>query len=356
MQLRLNRELPQSEICHFADTLQTITSLHRKVNVTRSGECDYSVLLPPSRWDFLGRVRLLRRAFRLDKCCVVPVGPDLSNLVIVRNHKVYHYDARSDVLAQTLTLRNCRNLLHQSICVADNGGTVYFGEYGSNKMRHNVPIYRSMDGGRSWEEIFVFPPGKIRHVHGCYRDPFDDRIWVLTGDFANENYMVVGDREFKRIEWLGDGSQTWRACNVFFERDRVTWIMDSQLETSHLVVYDRATRTATKKRAFPGPVWYTKRLSDGYYLAATACESGPGVTDEYSHVFVSTDLEKWAEVRRFEHDKWPKRYFKFGVIGFADGHQVSGSFYIFGEALRGVDGRVYECSLLSEQSGVWLAS
>jgi hypothetical protein len=352
VQLRLKRRLPRSEICHFVDSTQIITSLHRTVSVARTDEPAYSVTLPSTRWDVLAGSRLLRRALRLDKCNVAPVGEAFRNLVIVRGYKVYHYEAASGILSETLALRNCRNVLHQSICVADSGSTVYFGEYGGNKRRREVPVYRSLDGGRTWETVFLFPAGKIKHVHGCFRDPIDDRIWVLTGDFANENYIVVADRDFKQVEWLGNGSQMWRACNVFFERERVAWIMDSQLEASRLVVYDRASRTAVKGESFPGPVWYIKRLSDGYYVAATACEIGPGVQDEYSHLFVSTDLENWTEVRRFAHDNWPKRYFKFGVIGFADGQQASDSFYVFGEALRDLDGRVYECSLVSDGCGV----
>jgi hypothetical protein len=33
------------------------------------------------------------------------------------------------------------------------------------------------------------------------------------------------------------------------------------------------------------------------------------------------------------------RYFKFGVLAFADGPQSSKEFVLFGEALKGLDGR-----------------
>ena len=124
--------------------------------------------------------------------------------------------------------------------------------------------------------------------------------------------------------------------------------MDSQYEESRVIILDRASREIRKLGAFPGPVWYIKRLRDGYYLAATAVEFGPGVKDDYAHLMISRDLETWLEVHRYRHDGLSKQYFKFGIITFADGAQASDSFYLFGEALRGIDGRVYECSLTEQ--------
>jgi hypothetical protein len=310
----------------------------------RSNGIESRIQLPSHDFGMLGKSRLLRRALRLDKCNALPVGPTQDNLVVIKNSNVYHYDASRGTLSKTMRLSSCRNVLHQSICSIENT-RIYFGEYGSNAKRNTVSVFGSSDGGVSWQTVFQFPEGSIRHVHGCYWDPYEERLWILTGDFRGECYMLVANEQFTELEWLGDGSQLWRAVNVFFEPNRVVWVMDSQLETSHIVVLDRKTRETRTGESFPGPVWYTKRLSDGFYLAGTACELGPGVKDKYSHLMLSKDLIHWSEVSRFHHDGWPMRYFKFGVIGFADGVQSSDSFYIFGEALNGLDGRVYEVRL-----------
>jgi hypothetical protein len=332
----------KKEICHFASPDRLITSAYRKIFV-QNGTEQYEVKLPPDIWwqRLFAISRLARRALRLDKCNVVPVG---KNLVIIRRGKVYHYDRDSDSLAPTLNLTSCRNVLHQSILVLDDN-ELYFGEYSHLANRDDVHVYHSEDGGRSWETIFVFPKGKIKHVHGCYYDPYEEKIWVLTGDFKDECYLLCADRDFKNIEWIGDGQQDFRACNVFFEQDAVHWVMDSQLQDSYHIKLDRRTRTIQKKQMFPGPVWYIKRLSDGYYLAATAQEIGAGVHDKYAHLFVSKDLENWSDVFQVSHEGLPKRHFKFGVIGFADGDQSSPNFYIFAEALRGIDGKILVCEI-----------
>ena len=121
--------------------------------------------------------------------------------------------------------------------------------------------------------------------------------------------------------------------------------MDSQLQNSYHILLDRKTRKISQGQLFPGPVWYIKRLEDGYYLAATAQEIGQGVKDQYAHLMASKDLIEWEDIYQFHHDGFPKRYFKFGVIGFPDGRQSSQSFYIFAEAIKGLDSKTALCSI-----------
>lgn len=340
MQLWMREFLPY-EICHYADAQWFIASRYNRIYV-RQGTEQYTLHLP--EWGWLrpfGLFRLTRRAARLDKCNVAPVA---GGLVLIRQGRVYHYDHASRHLRAVLSLQNCRNVLHQSIAVLE-GQEVYFGEYGHNAARREVPVYRSRDGGRTWEVVFRFPAGKIKHVHGCYYDPYEEKIWVTTGDYAGENYLLCADRDFQQVEWIGDGQQRYRTCSLFFLPDSVHWIMDSHLEPSYHIRLDRRMRRIEVKQLFAGPVWYIKALADGFYLAATAQEVGPGVLDRYAHLMVSHDLERWEEVARFEHDGWPKKLFKFGVIGFADGAQTSQDFYLFAEALKGIDGRTVRCTL-----------
>jgi hypothetical protein len=331
------------EICHFADDSVLITSRGNNVFVERKTD-RYRLKIPlRSIWKKIAiPFRIARRALRLDKMNVVPVH---GGLCIIYQGKIWHYDEAEKTLKITGHLKNCRNVLHQSIAVLDGGKTLYFGEYGANVERREVPVWHSADGARSWREIYHFPAKKIKHVHGCYYDPVEKKIWTLTGDFAGECYLLCGDRDFTNLEWVGDGQQEFRACNVFFERDAVHWIMDSQLQDSRHIRLDRKTRKIEYKSIFPGPVWYSKRLADGFYLAATAVEIGPGVHDDFAHIMLSHDLEHWEDVCQFRHDRLPKRYFKFGVPAFADGHQTSRKFYVFGEALNGLDGKIAVCRL-----------
>ncbi|HKZ43872.1 MAG TPA: hypothetical protein VJZ78_02425 [Anaerolineales bacterium] len=337
----IQKSLMDREIIHYYDGNLLISSQYNKVFINQIGN-ETNIDLPGDGiLSIPGQFRLGRRALRLDKCNVVPVR---DGLVIIRQGSVYHFDHNSKTLTKVLKLSNCRNILHQSMLVTENN-EIYFGEYGNNASRSEVPIYRSQDSGISWQKIYSFDAGKIKHIHGCYWDKYEEKLWVFTGDFAGECYAICTDKDFTNIEWVGDGQQSYRMCNAFFEEDSIHWIMDSQLEDSFHIRMDRRTRKIEHLTKFPGPVWYIKRLVDGYYLAATAQEIGLGVKDQYAHIMATKDLNAWEDIAQYKYDGLPKRYFKFGVIGFSDGPQSSEQFYIFGEALKGLEGKSALCQV-----------
>lgn len=337
MEIQKVKKIPNAEIVHYMDGNDCITSKFNKVHVKyKSYNC--TIKLPVGFVESaLGVFRLSRRALRLDKCNVFVSG---NFLILIRKHKVYSYSLDTNELKETLTLLNCKNILHQSMG-QNTAGDLFFGEYGKNSERKPVNVYKSSDNGESWKVIYQFEAGEIRHIHGCYYDLYEDKIWTLTGDFKGENIIMKSDADFKENEKIGDGSQTYRAVSIFFKPEKVHWIMDSPIEKSFHFELDRKTNAIKQKELFPGPVWYIKELSDGYYLAASSVEIGEGVLDNYAQLFVSKDLETWTKVAKFKKDILPMRYFKWGVIGLADGTQSSEAFALFFEALNGVDGKAY---------------
>lgn len=328
-------EVLDQEIVHYADSKQLITSKYNVVKIQRNNEIREITIPEKPWWIVFGLARLSRRALRLDKCNVCPVG---DNYVIIRRGRLFHYNFAEKKLTQTLMLGECRNLLTQSICVSKEG-YVYFGEYSRNKKRRPVPVYRSIDGGLSWNVIYEFPAGSIKHVHGCFQDPYTGKIWVTTGDFENENILLEASQDFATIRKIGDGQQRFRTCHLIFKEDFVHWIMDSQLEPCFHIAWKRETGEVVQKNGFNGPVWYVKELSDGIYLAATVQEIGEGVLDDKIYLYVSKDLETWEELKTFEHDGLNKRLFKYGLVGFADGDQASDHLYMYFEAVKDLDGK-----------------
>jgi len=341
MQIKIISKIDK-EIIHFAEGDVVISSKYRTI-FWETGHNIRKIKLPESNsiYRIFGLFRITRRALRLDKCNVFLHN---DNLVIVRHGNVYLYDSSKDKLTKTLKLKNCRNVLHQSINSTPDG-YIYLGEYGNNKNRTTVPLYRSIDGGRLWKEIYTFPENSIKHIHGCYYDKFSDKVWICTGDFVGENWLLVADKDFKNVKKIGNGQQQFRTCNLIFEESKVHWLMDSQLEPSHHIIFDRMTETIEIGQKFMGPIWYIKKLEDNSYLAASAQEIGDGVLDDKVHLYHTTDLKKWDTLKTFDHDGLPKRYFKFGVIGFADGLQSNNEFYMFFEAVKKLDGKSLKCSL-----------
>lgn len=336
MQLHIHKTL-QTDVVHFYDAAsgECIRSTGNRFTAELAGQT-HRFAIPVSAVQRTAMVaRIARRALRLDKSNVV-VNHRRDGLVILFQGGIWFYDLASRDLRRVGSLRQCRNVLHCGIAVTAAG--IFFGEYGANPSRAPVPLWGSHDDGRSWRVVWQTPPGR-KHIHGVYADPYGNRLWIPTGDFDGECFVVSASPRFDDVITYGDGSQAWRPVSMFFERDRIAWVMDTQLETPFLQIFDRLTGTLSKHGAFPGPCWYGKQLADGWSVLQTTVEIGPGVTSDHIHLYASRNLTDWSEFARFRKDRWPMRFFKFGVVAFAEGPQTSRDFVMFGEAVRGMDGR-----------------
>jgi hypothetical protein len=287
-------------------------------------------------------LRITRRGLRTDKSNAV-FNWKKDGIVVVYDGAIYFFSLEDQELTRVSSLHNCRNVLHGAIAVTTHG--IYISEYGRNSERGTVPIWRSCDDGRSWDIVYEFPAGSIKHAHGVYFDKFTDRFWVPTGDFEGECMVLFADPNFSDVTIYGNGTQIWRPVSMFFTEDRVIWPMDSQLQTSYLQIFDRKSETLAQGQPFPGPVWYSKQFADGPGILQSTVELGEGVKSDSSHLFVSEDLVDWSHLAAYEKDAWPMPYFKFGVVAFADGPQNSTDFAFFGEALKGLDGKIVRAAL-----------
>lgn len=331
------------EIVHFYSDELLVASTHRRVVVQRSHGGRAVIELPRTKFDVFGISRLARRALRLDKCNVFPLDPQGRSLVLIRQGVAYKYDERNG-LRQTLTLRQSRNVLHTDFCQTKSG-RLLFGEYGANAERQPIPIYASDDDGESWRIAYQIPAGKAKHVHGVYADKYSDKIWIFTGDADGESWVIEADEDFSEVRYLGDGSQIYRACTVFFTPDKVVWAMDSPLQPSQTVHLDRRTGSVELHGSFPGPIWYGLEVPNSGYLLASTVEPGDSVTGDEAGIYFSEDMVTWSRLAAFTKDRWPMGLFKFGVIGFSRSERSDGSFFIFGEALKGLDGRSLRCKI-----------
>jgi hypothetical protein len=332
--LKILNKLDQ-EIVHWVDEKGTIFSKFNKMDLENNDGISKSVFLPIKVWQrVLGSSRLVRRMLRLDKSCVVRTR---NGLVAFWQGFVYHIPEDTLVPRLVLRLEGCRNPLHRSVAVID-GEELFFGEYGQPS-EMGKSIYRSRDCGLTWDKVYTIPCTKIRHIHSCKWDPFEQKIWVFTGDFEGQSYVLCADKEFKNVEWIGDGSQSFRAVDAFFTKDEVHWIMDSPLTEVRHIILDRRTRTIRKGALFSGPVWYLKQFTDGVVIACTAQEIGPSHKDKLLHMMATRNLSKWTEIATFEHDGFKKGLMKFGVAAFAEGSEESSSFYVHFEAVKGLDGK-----------------
>lgn len=326
----------KTEIVHHYDSnnKDIIASTGNKFFV-RLNDKEFSFKVPVSN-PFLLKLRLLRRLLRYDKSNAV-FNWKRDGVVIIYQGRIYFYDIEWKKLSLVDNLKQSRNALHGGIAVDFEG--IFFGEYGHNPKRKSVPIWKSIDDGRSFKIVKELDEKRIKHIHGIYKDKFSDSLWIVTGDFDGECYLIESpDSSFQNLYWYGDGSQKWRPVSLFFTPNKIIWVMDSPIEKVYLQSFDRVTKTISQGQCFPGPVWYSKQLDASSGLLQTTVEIGKEVNSNNAKVFFSMDLVNWHEVTSFKKDWLPMSFFKYGVISFAEGNQSIQDFVIFGEGLVNFDG------------------
>jgi hypothetical protein len=334
-----------ADVIHHYDNHIMITSRGNVITVDCAGEVK-SVRLPLSLWKQIPSFfRLPRRVMRTDKSVVLPVYVEgkLKNLIGIYQKNLYKIDWPSMTFRQTGVFQQGRVPMHQSVCQTEKGN-FFLGEYSPNKKNTSVPIWKSDDNGASWKIVFEFPRDKARHIHGCFWDPFEQKVWACTGDFKGECNIVCADEDFSNVEWLGNGDQKWRTCHPIFREKYVYWGMDSPLTQSYICRLDRETRELECLTPVPGPVWYAKSLRDEWMLFACSVEKGSSIKDNYARIFITKDGIDVHNVFQAEKDVWPY-LFKMGVISFASGEQDTSRFLFSSEALKGIDGKVCQCHL-----------
>ena len=342
MKLRINELLNYEIIHHYDGNLgDEIKSTGNNFYIKVKGKAfEFSI---PGQNKFLMKYRIFRRFLRYDKSNAV-FNWNRDGIVVLFQWKIYFFDLNKEELVYINKLKQCRNVLHSGIAVTSK--TICFGEYGHNPNREPVPIWTSNDDGRSFSIAKELVEEKIKHIHGIYADKFSDSLWIVTGDFDGECYVIESnDSSFMNLSWYGDGSQKWRPVSLFFKLHEIIWVMDSPIQKAYLQIFDREKKTIKQGQYFPGPVWYSKEFKEGGAILQTTVEIGNEVKTRFSKVFYSENLVDWEEVYSFKKDFLPMPYFKFGVVAFADGIQSKEDFVLFGEALKNMDGRSARASL-----------
>ncbi len=336
----IKRNLMRYEIIHFYDSLtgDYIVSNGNAFEFSLNKEVIYFKI--KNNNPFL-KLRIFRRLFRLDKSNAF-FNYKKTVVIVIYQGMIYSFHIKKKSLKTLSKLRQSRCVLHNSIAISK--GCIVFGEYGRNTTGNDVPLWVSRDDGESFKVVNEIK--NIKHIHGAYKDHYKNSIWITTGDNDGECFLIeFSDEDFSNPKFHGDGSQKWRTVSLMFREDKIYWIMDSPNESPKLQILDRNTMELSQGKSFDAPVWYTKRLGDGSYLVQTSIEPGSAVKSKHSKIFYSNDLSNWYQIASFKKDFLPMVLFKFGVISFSEGHQTKDDFTISGEALLGLDGRSWHCSI-----------
>lgn len=257
--------------------------------------------------------RLSRQLLRLGIHHLLPL-PD-GNVFVTAKRKAYVV-AKDGHVVSTFTGYTGNKPGHQGVCMLPDG-TIFLGEYTLNPKRdHDTKLYRSTDGGRSFQVVLTLKKDEIRHIHFVKYDPYEQCVWLGTGDEDRENLLLRSDDCGDTWERVGGGSQDWRAIGVCFDEQYLTWGTDagSVPDQNHIIRMDRKTHALQVLANAEGPCHGCGSFSDGRVFISTGVEGGENEKDRFAR------LKEVNSVRIVEHEKKKKDIFplilQFGVMRF----------------------------------------
>ena len=334
MDFKITEKIPNATIIHHIDGDGGVWATSGRRIIFRKHDDWQRIASFPFTYprDLFAFSRPTARAMRSDKCNIFVNR--IGKVVGIRTGRVFLIE---DERATPLFAIQGDCVLHRSIS-EDLGGNIYFGEYFMNPGRRPVRIWRVSPDLTRWEVAHEF--GDIRHVHGVYRDPFDEQaFWVTVGDFKGECHILKTDNNFNSFTSFGDGSQIWRAVQLYFTEDHINWLTDSNLEQNHACRMKRKTGELEIGQTLDASAWYGCTTLEGVSIAFSTIERGPAIQSDESSILISTDAFHWKKVFAFKKDFWkPVQVFKYGVISCPSGMLSLDNLYLSGEGLTDLDG------------------
>jgi len=288
------------------------------------------------------KFRVLARLLRW-YIAALHVLPDGSRLAVARDG-IYRAAAGEQAMTRVFSIQRGSRPLNFSV----DGSRVLFGEYGSGLEECEVMIYVSEDCGRTFHEGFRFPKGDIRHVHHVKVDPFEGNYWVLVGDFGRQTGVGVLSRDLKHLEWLGRGTQRYRAVSALIEPDCLVYGTDSDRDYNFIVRLDKKSGRLDELMEVEGSSLYSARFGD-LRVISTAVEPNPYCRSRDCTLYGSWNGGNWQRLASHRKDILSPVYFQFGalVLPYTQGSSPSGLMYS-GQAVERLDGRVALIGLQTE--------
>jgi len=202
-------------------------------------------------------------------------------------------------------------------------GSLYWGEYFDNASRGEVHIYASTDHGATWNVAYTFVKGSIRHVHNIVHDPWQDCLWILTGDYGNECRMLRASCDLSRVDVVLQGNQQARAVAAVPTKDGLYFSSDTPLERNYIYRLDSQAKLWQLAPIDSSSI-YGCRVGTHVFFS-TMIEPSEVNADRMVRVY-GGNLEKpeqWQSLLSWEKDMWPMGLFQYGNAFLPDGNNAT---------------------------------
>jgi hypothetical protein len=202
------------------------------------------------------------------------------------------------------------------------GGAIFWGEYFDNPDRDEVHIYGSADSGATWSIAYTFPQGAIRHIHNIVHDPWENCLWVLTGDYGDECRMLRATCDFSRVEAVLQGNQQARAVAAIPTEEGLYFASDTPLEPNYIYRLDREESLVQLAPIASSSIYGCRVAGRGFF--STMVEPSEVNHDRHVRLYGGDisggGTQGWHLLKAWQKDRWPMGLFQYGNAIMPDGH------------------------------------
>lgn len=224
-------------------------------------------------------------------------------LIFAGKH-IFHFSIDTESVFPVSKINGSRPL---RVCVTKNA--IYYGEYKSNPERGPIHVWGSSDLGRTWQVVHQFE--NIRHVHGVFKDPFEECFWVTTGDDDHEAAIWRFDGDWKNGKRMLHGSQQTRVIDLLFTKSELFFGSDAPHEENWIYKWTRGEESPIAVQQVDGTVFHAATSGNSIYC--TTCVE-PSYTNVHrsSQLWSCSDRSNWKLEASLQKDWWSMKYFEYG--------------------------------------------
>ncbi len=277
---------------------------------------------------FLSRIRLATRFFRLEPRCIAQLSKDIFIVCVL--HKVWVLNIKDKALIQ---LTESRPGFSDPLNLCSDGTFVYYGDYGNNIDRDSVNIYR-ISQSLSVDIVFQFAQGSIRHIHNVVYDKDNQRYWILTGDTEKKSGIYLANYDWTEVRSVVVGDQSYRAVIGFPYCGGLLYATDAVDKSNHIFLLKDGTCEMLSE--LNGSCIHGVETKSHFVFSTTVeppegrgflnlftYKLGNGIKSRESHIVAfNKEMGKVEILKRLPKDIWPMKLFQYGMCLFPIGQKM----------------------------------
>ena len=327
----------RKKILLFLNTNNILTYSKGKIYITNinMNRTIYICSLPLSNIEkIFNYSRILERLFRIEPRNAISI--DNENVLIPFKKAIYRINIKSGFITLEHHFKKWESKpLSLSIIkgVEKFDNCIIYGEYGQNKFRRKVCIYkRGMKIDDKWEIAYEFPPNTIKHIHSVIVDKYRNSIIVLTGDSDKESGIWIAKNNFKDVSVLLSGSQQYRACCAYSIKEGIIYATDTPNEKNYIYIikYLQNNVIIEKIQELSGSCIYSTQWKDKFVFSSTVepdssikgirylftKKLGKGIKGVNVEIIIGNLKDSFKCIKRFRKDLLPMGLFQYGSVQF----------------------------------------